>query len=104
TSDARALSSQLCRCPGSCSFRIGVASQAQKELKGFVPRGALLAQHAQHAPHEQNPLLRRGLMIAHVHPLIEALAEMPDFRKRSHQFGGCAGHAVTWAESRRSYP
>src|SRR5262249_20536769 len=37
TSDARALSSQLCRCPGSCSFRLRVISKIQKELKSFVP-------------------------------------------------------------------
>ena len=35
---------------GPFSFRIEIANQVQNELKGFVPRGALLSRHAPHEP------------------------------------------------------
>ena len=38
------------RLAGLFSFRIGVANQAQNELKGFVPCGALLTRHTPHDP------------------------------------------------------
>jgi hypothetical protein len=46
---------QAHRVAGPFSFRREVANQAQNELKGFVPRGASLRQHA---PMTQNPCLK----------------------------------------------
>jgi hypothetical protein len=41
---------------GSFSFRMGVAYWGEKEQKGFVPHGVLLARHA---PHEPKPFALR---------------------------------------------